>query len=42
MELCWRVVFRLLMIWGLTLNVVFGSRAGGWIMDRLEGYRVGH
>jgi hypothetical protein len=42
MELCSRVIFRLLMIWGWGLHVVFGSRAGGWIMDRLEGYRVGH
>jgi hypothetical protein len=42
MEFCSRVIFRLLMIWALALNVVFGSRAGGWIMDRLEGYRVGH
>jgi hypothetical protein len=42
MELCSRVIFTLLCMWGWTLNLVFGSRPGGWIMDRLEGYRVGH
>lgn len=42
MELRWRVVFRLLLIWGWILHVVLGPYLGGWILDRLEGYRVGH
>jgi hypothetical protein len=42
MELPSRIILILLSIWGRTLNFIFGSRPGEWIMDRVSGFRVGH